>query len=111
MMVRVFVNGPGDLGSIPGRVIPKSQKWYLMPPCLTLSIIRYVSRVKGVNPGKRLAPSLPLGVVAIEKGALGSPSTTVTNFAFTYLFFFNRKMNFSLNIGMSVLIYGRYCNI
>ena len=22
-MVRVFTNGPGDLGSIPGRVIPK----------------------------------------------------------------------------------------
>ena len=26
MMVRVFANGPGDLGSIPGRVIPKTQK-------------------------------------------------------------------------------------
>ena len=26
MMVRVFTNGPGDLGSIPGRVIPKTQK-------------------------------------------------------------------------------------
>ena len=26
MMVRVFVNGPGDLGSIPSRVIPKTQK-------------------------------------------------------------------------------------
>ena len=25
-MVRVFANGPGDLGSIPGRVIPKTQK-------------------------------------------------------------------------------------
>ena len=44
--VIVFANGSGDLGSIPGRVIPKTQKWYLMPPCLTLSIIRYGSRVK-----------------------------------------------------------------
>ena len=26
MMVRVFANGPGDLGSIPARVIPKTQK-------------------------------------------------------------------------------------
>ena len=26
MMVRVFANGPGDLGSIPGRVIPKTKK-------------------------------------------------------------------------------------
>ena len=26
MMVKVFANGSGDLGSIPGRVIPKTQK-------------------------------------------------------------------------------------
>ena len=26
LVVRVFVNGPGDLGSIPGRVIPKTLK-------------------------------------------------------------------------------------
>ena len=25
-MVRVFANGPGGLGSLPGRVIPKTQK-------------------------------------------------------------------------------------
>ena len=29
---RVFANDPRDRGSIPGRVIPKTQKWYLMPP-------------------------------------------------------------------------------
>ena len=28
-MFRVFVNNPGDLGSIPGRVIPKTQKMVL----------------------------------------------------------------------------------
>ena len=28
-MIRVFANGPGDLGSIPGRVIPKTQKMVL----------------------------------------------------------------------------------
>ena len=33
------------------------KKWYLMPPCLTLSIIRYWSRVKWINPGKGVAPS------------------------------------------------------
>ena len=33
------------------------KKWYLMPPCLTLSIIRYGSRVKWRNPGKGVAPS------------------------------------------------------
>ena len=33
----VFTNGPGNLGSIPGHIIPKTLKWYLIPPCLTLS--------------------------------------------------------------------------
>ena len=29
LAVRVFANGPGDLGSIPGRVITKTQKMVL----------------------------------------------------------------------------------
>ena len=33
-------------------------KWYLIPSCLTLSNIRYVSRVQWNNPGKGVAPSL-----------------------------------------------------
>ena len=37
------------------RVIPKTQKWYLISPCLALSIIRYISRVKLSNPRKRVA--------------------------------------------------------
>ena len=32
------------------------KKWYLMPPCLKLSIIRYGSRVKWSNPGKGVEP-------------------------------------------------------
>ncbi len=40
---RVFINGPGDLVSIPGRVIPKILKWYLIPPYLT----QYKVRTKG----------------------------------------------------------------
>ena len=47
-------------------------KLYLIPPCLTLSNIRSVSRVKWSNPGKGVSH---LGVVAIEKGAFWSPST------------------------------------
>ena len=35
----MFVNDPGDWGSIPGWDILKTKKkWYLMPLCLTLSI-------------------------------------------------------------------------
>ncbi len=42
---RVFANGLGDQGSIPGQVIPKTfKKWYLISPFLTLSIIKYVPR-------------------------------------------------------------------
>ena len=32
------------------------KKWYLMPSCLTLSVIRYGSKVKWVNPGKGVVP-------------------------------------------------------
>ena len=55
-------------------------KWYLILPYLTLSNIRYLSRAKWSNPGKEVAPSLHLGVVAIKKGAFWSPSTTVASF-------------------------------
>ena len=76
IMVSVFANGQRDLGSIPGRFIPKTQKkWYLMSPWFTLSIIRCGSRVKWSDPGK--------GVLAIEKRAFESASTKVANF--TYL--------------------------
>ena len=53
----VFANDSGNVGSIPGRVIPENKKWYLMPPYLTLSIKRYRSRVKWSNTGKGVALS------------------------------------------------------
>ena len=37
---RVFASGPRDQDSIVGRVIPKTQKWYLMLSYLALSIVR-----------------------------------------------------------------------
>ena len=49
----------------------------------SLNIIRYGSRISGAIQGKEYHPPLHLGVVAIEKGAFGLPSTTVsqlTNF-------------------------------
>ena len=46
------------------------KKWHLIPRCLTLSIIRYVSRVKWNNPKKGVVPS-PAPLVAIEKGDFG----------------------------------------
>ena len=44
-MVRVFTNGQGDLGSVPGRVIPKDLKngtWYLL-----LNTQQYNVRIEG----------------------------------------------------------------
>ena len=69
---RVFANGPGDLGSIPGWVIPKTfkKKWYLLPLCLTLSNIRYISRVKWSNPGKGVAHSPTTQCSSYWKGSL-----------------------------------------
>ena len=57
LMGRVFVNCPGNWGSIQGRDIPKTQKLVLNTPCLTLSIIKYISRVKWRNLGKGVVPS------------------------------------------------------
>ena len=69
-LFRVSANGPGDLGSMPGRVIPKVQNWYLMPSCLTLSIIRYGSRVKWVNPAKGVGPFPTPRSSSYRKGSL-----------------------------------------
>ena len=45
-------------------------KWYLIPPCLTLSNIRYVSRVKWSNPRKGVAPSPSPRCSSYWKGSL-----------------------------------------
>ena len=52
IMVRLLTTGPEDQGSIPGQVIPKTLKMVI-----DSSFIRYRTRVKWSNPGKRVAPS------------------------------------------------------
>ena len=69
-MGRVFANGPGDQGSMPGWVILKTQKWYIMPPCLTFSIIRYESRVKWSNRVKGVVLSPTPRCSSYWKGSL-----------------------------------------
>ena len=44
-MVRVFANGPEELGSIPGRVIPKTQKMVL--DATLLNTQHYKEWIKG----------------------------------------------------------------
>ena len=45
LMSRVFVDGPGDWGSIPGRVMPKTQKMVL--DAALLNTQHYKVRIKG----------------------------------------------------------------
>ena len=49
------------------------KKWYWMPPCLTLNIIRYISSVSGAIQGKESRSFQHFSVIATEKGASGSP--------------------------------------
>ena len=57
LAVRVFANGPGDLDSIPGRVIPKTQKMVLDASLLNTQ--HYKVRIKGKveQSRKGVAPS------------------------------------------------------
>ena len=93
---RVFANGPGNRGSIPGRVMTKTIKLFLMPPYLTFNIIRYGSMVKWSNPGKEMHPLLHLGVVANEKGDILSsqqqsqtlPSLSLSLYIYIYIYIY-----------------------
>ena len=53
-MVRVFVNGLGDQGSIPGEVIPETQKMILDASLLNTQHYKVQIKAKGSNPGKRV---------------------------------------------------------
>ena len=75
LVSRVFTNSLGDQVQSQIKSYQRFKIWYLIPICLTLSIIRYISRVKRSNPGK--------GVVAIQNKTFRLPLTTITNF--TYL--------------------------
>ena len=60
--VRVFANGPGDLGSIPGRVIPKTQKMVLDASLLNTQ--HYKVRIKGkVEQSRERISALPYTLV------------------------------------------------
>ena len=57
-MSRVFANGPGDRGSIPGWVIPKTQK--MVFDAALLSTQHYKVRIKGkVGQSRERSSALP----------------------------------------------------
>ena len=59
---RVFANGPGDLGSIPGRLIPKTLKIVLDTSLLNTQ--QYKVRIKGkVEQSRERSSALPYTLV------------------------------------------------
>ena len=70
LAVRVFANGPRDLGSVPGRVIPKTQKMVLDASLLNTQ--HYKVRIKGKVEQSRegVAPSPTPWCSSYRKGSL-----------------------------------------
>ena len=83
IIVRMFAKCP-----VQSQVMSyqRLKKWYLMPPCLTLSIIRYRSKVKGGKPGKRAAPSSTLWCSSYRKGRLGVTLDNGLIYIYIYLY-------------------------
>ena len=58
MMVKLFANGPGDQGSIPGRIIPKTLQMVLDATLLNTQY--YKVRIKGkVEQSRERSSALP----------------------------------------------------
>ena len=86
---RVFANGLGERGSIPGRVIPKTQK--MVYDTSMLNTQHYKVHIKSkVDQSREWSNVLPLhlSVVALEKGAFRLLSPTIS----LYLQFFSLKV-------------------
>ena len=62
MMVRVFANGPGDLGSIPGQVITKTQKMVLDASLLNTQLYKVQIKDK-VEQSRERGSTLPYTLV------------------------------------------------
>ena len=77
-----------DRGSIPDRVKPKSQKWYLMPFYLTLSFIRKGSRVKWSHPRNRVAPFPTPWFSRYWKGGLRVALDYCCQFTYIYIYIY-----------------------
>ena len=70
------------------------KKWYLMPPCLTLSIIWYGSRVKWSNPGKGVASSpTPWCSKLSKREPSGHPRLKGDNFTYLYMYVYRVTIN------------------
>ena len=78
IMVRVITNSTGNRGSVLGKVIPKTKK-VVFDISLTLSTIRYGSKVSGALQKKDYHPPSHFSVVAIEKELSDQPRLRLAN--------------------------------
>ena len=96
LVSRVFANGPEDLDSIPGCVMPKTLKMVLDTSLLNTQQCKVCIKGK-VEQSRERSSALPhLGVIAIKMGAFWSLSTTVANITYIYTYF--NHNNFSREI-------------
>ena len=86
---RVFSNGLGDQGSVPGHVLPKIYKMVL--DTFLLNTQHYKVHIQG----KLECPLLHLGVIAIEKGTFRSPTY------FTYIEYLQQIVSWLKSFSMS----------
>ena len=95
----MFVNGPGDLGSIPDRVIPKTLKMVLDTSLLNTQ--QYKLRIEG-----NVEHSWERISCYWKKGAFWLPSTTVANFTYLYYLDSSADLSFPHSLFCAFL---RYC--
>ena len=93
----MFANGPGDLDSILGRVIPKTFKMVLDTSLLNTQQYKVFIKGKGV------APLLHLGVVAIEKEII-RVTLDYCRQQLIYLWYFSFFLSFFLSFFMILYI-------
>ena len=98
IMVRVFANGLGDQGSIPGQVIPKTQKMILDVALLNTQHYKVQIKGKWSNPGKGVAPSPTLWWSSNWKGSI---QVVFNNGLTTYFIYIYIYMHYSLQLNRS----------
>ena len=102
LMSRVFANGPGDPGSIPGRVIPKTQK--LLLDAALHNTRHYKVWIKGkVEQSRKWSSAFPYtsGLELLKREPLGLPRLRSPTL-FTY------RSEFTLIIPSGISVFRRH---
>ena len=90
------------------------KEWYLIPPCLTLSNIRYVSRVKWINPRRGVAPFPTPRCSSYWKGSLlvaldyGRHLYLLYSIKYSYKIRIFSSQNWSLTIRCNLVLYPQH---